>query len=182
MLVEYLRPIASQFSIADTGSENYELDAPLIKSWGDVTLSQYEWNDDFAAARNHTLKFLDTEWVLHVDCDELPSLPMMNHIAEVTDPASQRNGVYGWRYFTINYWGGEKGASVPEHWHARLFKRGHGVWYKRLHEQVAINTMPEHQAINEGVLVNAPEWAYLIHSKPREQLLVSEALYARIGG
>jgi hypothetical protein len=175
MMVDFLKPVVSQVVILDTGSRDVEMDLPLYASWGVMT-GRFEWIDDFAAARNATLPYLTTDWVLHLDADEMPTMEMIDHMKWSVEHAPA--GVLGYRYLTINYWGGIKGITVPEHFHCRLFRRESGRWYKPLHEQVELDGMPEHVASACGALVKAPADAYLIHAKPREQMAVSEALYA----
>jgi glycosyltransferase involved in cell wall biosynthesis len=180
MLVEYLKPIVSDFVIADTGSGDIDLDEPLYNTWG-VKVMRLEWRRDFAWARNETLQHLTTDWVLHLDADELPSRAMMDHIASVTsdqaDPLTK-----GWLYLAKNFWGGELGITVEAHWHCRLFRRDAGRWYKPLHEQVVLDGQKESQTRGTPVLVKAPQEAYLIHSKPREAIERSGVMYKEMEG
>src|SRR5687767_8188158 len=128
MLVDYVKPIADKVVIADTGSEKNETE--LYKAWG-VEAYDFDWVDDFAAARNSTLQRLDDsiEWVLHLDADELPSWTMVQHIMWIKDNAPKH--VKGYQFFTRNFWGTEWGVEHPAHWHVRLFRRAHGRWYKK---------------------------------------------------
>ena len=180
LLIDFLRPLWTQFVIADTGSEDYEIDAPLLRAAG-ADVFQIEWRDDFAWARNQTLDHISADWVLHLDADEFPTLEMIDFIKSVlAAPPPELRAV---RFFTRNYWGGELGIEVPAHWHVRMFKRADGRWYKRLHEQVMIYGREEQNYINGSPIgVEAPKSAYLIHSKPREMLDKSALLYERIGG
>jgi glycosyltransferase involved in cell wall biosynthesis len=178
MLVEFLKPVVDQYVIVDTGSKDYTIDAPLITSWG-VESYQFEWVDDFSAARNETLKYLTTDWVLALDADELPTLDMMfslQRIKEECDPATK-----GWLFMTQNFWGGEKGIMVEEHWHCRLFRRTSGKWYRRIHELVSLDNVQESGTRGSLVLPKANASAYLIHSKPREAIDRSASLYNKIG-
>ncbi len=177
MLVDFLRPVVSEFVIADTGSIDADKDIPLYQSWGVKTLA-IEWRNDFAWARNNTLDYLTTDWVLHLDADELPTIDMMNSIRRVDESCDPQT--MGWLYFTRNFWGGEHGIEVEAHWHCRLFRRSAGRWYKPLHEQVSLNGREEAFTRGTGVLPAANKDAYLIHSKPREQIAKSEALYNKM--
>lgn len=177
MLVDYLKPVVSQFSIADTGSDSFEQDAPLIRSWG-VHLTQYEWKDNFAHARNSTLDYIDADWTLHLDADELPTLGMMEAIVRIDESCDPET--LGWLFFTRNFWGGELGSEMEAHWHTRLFRTKHGMWYKKLHEQVMLDGKREEATRGKVILPKANKDAYLIHSKPREMIEVSAALYERM--
>jgi glycosyltransferase involved in cell wall biosynthesis len=177
MLIDYLKPIVTEFVIVDTGSRDIDLDEPLYNQWG-VKVARFPWVDDFSAARNETLKYITSDWVLHLDADELPTRAMMEHIRENT-PVEMMSQVLGWRYLTINFWGGEHGITVPEHWHVRLFRNRHGRWYKKIHEQVEIDGKQESHTVG-NVIRDAPASDYLIHSKPREQIEKSALLYNRM--
>lgn len=179
MLVEYLSPIVTEFSIVDTGSADVAIDGPLISSWPKVKFNHFTWVDDFAAARNYSLGFLNTDWVLHLDADETISHGMYDAIVRVLTECDPRTK--GWLFMTQNYWAGERGIRVEAHWHCRLFRRASGNWYKKLHEQVMLDGRMEHVTRNTIALPKADESALLIHSKPRDRLASSEALYNRIG-
>lgn len=178
MLVEYMRPIVSQYVIADTGSEKN--DTEIYRQWG-VEAFDFPFGDSFADARNATLERVnpDIEWVLHLDADELPSMGMMAHLNGVRNDSGRK--VLGWQYFTVNYWAGELGAEEPYHWHCRLFRRKAGRWYKPVHEGVELKGQPEHVSMAKGVMIHAPREAYLIHSKPAMHMNRAETLYAALG-
>lgn len=177
MLIDYMRPLAKRFVIADTGSETYEQDKPLLEKAG-ATVFQIEWRDDFAWARNQTLPHLGTEWTLHLDADELPSLGLSGFLRDVLD--SSGTSPLGYLIFTRNFWAGEWGIEVPAHWHCRLFRTARGAWYKPLHEQVQLDGRPEQNTRGTAILPMAPKDCYLIHSKPREKIEVSAELYRRM--
>jgi len=90
-------------------------------------------------------------------------------------------GIRGWLFMTQNFWGGERGIRVEEHWHCRLFRRTSGKWYRKIHELVSLDGVEESGTRGTHVLPKANESAYLIHSKPREALDKSAALYNKIG-
>lgn len=183
MLVEYLRPVVSRFVLVDTGSAVD--DTELWAKWRDVTVGRYEWNDNFADARNATLPYFgeETDWILHLDADELPTYTMMKHLEWIKDNAPER--VQGYQFWTQNFWAGEVGVEAPYHWHARLFRRGSGRWYKAVHEQVEVKDKKrwyrEEVANSLGYLVHADKDAYLIHSKPRDTMERANEVYSRIG-
>jgi hypothetical protein len=182
MLVEYVKPVVDKVVILDTGSQID--DTELYRSWG-VVAGHYDWRDNFAAARNATLDFFDdsSDWILHLDGDELPTLTMMEHLKWIKDNAPEK--VQGYQFWTRNFWSGEIGVEAPYHWHARLFRRGNGRWYKPVHEQVEIKDKRrwyrEEVANSLGLLVHADKDAYLIHSKPRETMERANELYSKIG-
>lgn len=181
MLVDYLSPLASQFSIMDTGSETYMDDKRKVGTWkANIIYEQIPWRPDFSSMRNETLSRLDTDWTLHVDCDELPNIEAMRSIERVLTDCSERT--LGWLMLCLNYWGGELGITVEEHWHCRLFRTRAAKWYKPVHEQVMLNGNEESNTRGTEVLPKMSESAYIIHAKPQHRLDTSAAIYSKIEG
>lgn len=54
--------------VVDTGSLDNTVE--LAKEFTDKVFTDYEWNDDFAAARNHALSKATGDWVISIDADE----------------------------------------------------------------------------------------------------------------
>lgn len=55
--------------VCDTGSSDNT--AELAREFTDKVFTDYEWQDDFAAARNHALSKATGDWVLSIDGDEV---------------------------------------------------------------------------------------------------------------
>lgn len=54
--------------VVDTGSIDNTVE--LAKSAGATVFTDYQWNDDFAEARNHALSKCTGDWVISIDADE----------------------------------------------------------------------------------------------------------------
>jgi hypothetical protein len=103
---------------------------------------------------------------------------MMLHIKQVTEAESTSPLAY--IYWTPNWWGGVKGEEQPYHWHVRLWRTGHGQFYRRVHELVRLDGMDE--SATRGVsAIQAPPLARLIHSKPYERLEADQDYYEQLG-
>jgi len=63
-----VRAIADEIVVGDTGSTDST--AALAKAAGARVLS-IVWRDDFAAARNETIRAASGDWLLHIDADEM---------------------------------------------------------------------------------------------------------------
>ena len=63
---------ASEVIVVDTGSSDATLE---ILAKNNVKYYQYEWRDDFAAARNFALAKATGDWVVFTDADELFKYP-----------------------------------------------------------------------------------------------------------
>lgn len=60
---------ADEIVICDTGSEDNTVE--LCKKYTDKVYTDYKWRDNFAEARNHSLKKCTSDWILIIDADEV---------------------------------------------------------------------------------------------------------------
>lgn len=184
MLVEYLNSfyprVVREIVIVDTGSPPDSIEIMLSWSREDmpVRLAEVPF-EDFSQARNFGLRGALHEWTLVLDPDELPSPPMMEHILWATTEGPEQ--ALGWLYWTVNYWAGMLGPEQHYHWHTRLFRTDRGAFYRPVHELVALDGKPESETRGTPLLPKAPRMAYLIHSKPGDEIAKADALYARLG-
>ncbi|MFC1618615.1 glycosyltransferase family 2 protein, partial [Candidatus Neomarinimicrobiota bacterium] len=67
-----LTGVADQIVVIDTGSEDDT--AKIARSFG-AQVYDFPWGDDFAAARNESIRHASGDWILWIDADErlLPS-------------------------------------------------------------------------------------------------------------
>jgi hypothetical protein len=178
LLVDYLQIIANEFVIVDTGSSDN--DKQTMAAWKNVRVIEEEFTN-FSETRNKGLAEHTHEWTLGIDPDELPSVGMITHMNAVINDEVSRASALGWLYWTINYWGGVKGPEMTYHWHTRLWKTAAGRLYRPVHELVSLNGQGEELTRGTNLLPAAPKAAYLIHSKPADELEKADALYERLG-
>lgn len=72
-MLESAAPLVDEIVIVDTGSDDNTMDVIRefsIEHDGLVKLLTYEWNHDFAAARNFGLDHVESDWVFVLDADE----------------------------------------------------------------------------------------------------------------
>ena len=62
-----VKDVVDEIIIVDTGSTDNTIE--IAKSFG-AKVYYYEWNDDFASARNEALKHATCEWILSMDADD----------------------------------------------------------------------------------------------------------------
>ena len=80
--LESVQGWVDEMVIVDTGSED---DTIAIAKSFEAKVYTFDWCDDFAAARNFSLQWVDSDWVLVLDADEvmLPeALPLLNQAME----------------------------------------------------------------------------------------------------
>ena len=129
--LESLQNAVDDIVVVDTGPTD---DTKVIAGAHGARVFDFEWNDDFAAARNFALAQVKTEWVLWVDADEwLDSedmenpriaaglfsqldIPIILHVVQVNPLPARTESAY----------------DIP-----RMHPTGYGIsWKRRIHEQL----------------------------------------------
>lgn len=65
--LESIKAVVDEIVISDTGSRDES--RQIARLYG-ARLFEFEWRDDFSAARNHTLEQCLGDWILYIDADE----------------------------------------------------------------------------------------------------------------
>lgn len=65
--LDSIQNVADEIIIIDTGSNDATVE--IAKKYG-AKISYFEWINDFAAARNESLKLCTSDWILYLDADE----------------------------------------------------------------------------------------------------------------
>ena len=125
-----LQGLADEVVVYDTGSTD---GSQAIAHAAGVAVTQGEWHDDFARARNAALASCTGEWVLHVDADEV-----FAGDANAVRAALEAAYVDAFSLEIVNL--GGDGKHDAAHRACRLFRRELFHWQGRLHEQVMHRT------------------------------------------
>jgi tetratricopeptide (TPR) repeat protein len=116
--------------VVDTGSTDTTVN--IASGYGAV-LGEFEWNDDFSAARNHALSLATGDWVLWIDADEEVDPASLSAIRR----AIVRPQFGGYDIEIVNYVDEREKGDTFNHCPTRLFRRLPGVQFTgRIHEQV----------------------------------------------
>ena len=119
--LEGLRGLMGECCIVDTGSTDATLE---IARTHDAKIHTFPWRDDFAAARNESLRHCVGDWILIVDADERISpgdIPAFRALAE--GPKS-----VCYRFITRNYTNAEFVAEFHPCSRLDPFARGFAGW------------------------------------------------------
>ncbi len=131
--LDSVKPIADEIIVCDTGSTDRTIE--IVREYTDQ-VHQIPWDDDFAAARNQSIRHATKDWILWIDADE--------HLI---------GGEHLGKYLRDNMYAG---YVIRQHHHAidaqfnpdvpvRLFRNGRGIrFFGCVHEH------PETE-LNEGV-------------------------------
>jgi glycosyltransferase involved in cell wall biosynthesis len=129
--LQSVKELADEIVVVDTGSTDKTKE--IAEKFGRVY--DFEWKDDFSAAKNYAISKASNEWILEIDADEIISECDHSKIKEITEKGKhvgyylvQRNytnerGGFGWTSCTDDSYEESKVASgfVPRKM-ARLFK------------------------------------------------------------
>jgi len=107
-----IKDLAHEIIVVDTGSTDR---TKAIAKKFTLNIYDYKWNDDFAAARNESLKYAMSDWILVLDADETISKRDIQHIKSLISktPAeisgfvlTQRNYVTSQEHLSLGQIGG----------------------------------------------------------------------------
>ncbi|MCS7091225.1 MAG: glycosyltransferase [Verrucomicrobiota bacterium] len=121
-----IQGVADQIVVVDTGSTDRTVE--IARAHG-AEVHNFEWCDDFSAARNAALEHARGDWILMLDADE----ELTEEGRRELDAALRCPEVIAWRLPLVDVGREAEGVSyVP-----RLFRNAPGLFYVgRIHEQV----------------------------------------------
>jgi tetratricopeptide (TPR) repeat protein len=136
-----LQDVADELIVVDTGSKDNTI--PVAKDFG-AKVFHFEWCDDFAAARNESLKHASCDWILQIDADEVLLPQSIPHL---------KNSMLKSRVLlhVIRCDNGPKSTIMRYHWVGRLFRRHPRVQYDR----------PYHEGVHpsvESLIAKEGQW------------------------
>ena len=126
--LESVRPVVSEIIIVDTGSSD---NTRQIAAQFGAKIIEYKWGDDFAKARNYSIRHARSDFVLFLDADEVldkSSYPFFKNLKRPKEPSS---------YFAkiVNLTNKDNVQSCAEHFSTRLWTKHHSFKFSgRVHE------------------------------------------------
>lgn len=122
--------VADEIVLLDTGSSDRTME--IAREWR-ANVYQFPWNNDFAAARNESLRRAVKDWILVLDADQ--TLDPRSH--EEIRHLIQTDRRVGYMLRQLSYADEVGEASVLEHLNLRLFPNQPDIRYVgRVHEQL----------------------------------------------
>lgn len=143
-----LKPIVDEMILVDTGSTDATRD--IAEVFG-AKIFDFEWNDDFSAARNSSLEKAEGDWILVMDADEVIATKDHESIRKLLKKTGAKNrafmivtrnythqyNIIGWESNTGQYREEEAGAGWVPSEKVRLFPNKESIRFEYpVHEVV----------------------------------------------
>ena len=126
--VKSVKSLVDQIIIVDTGSTDNTVN--IAKNLG-AEIYNFEWCDDFSAARNESIKYANHQWILLLDADEFLD---NNSISEIKKIIKNNKPPVAFEFRVLSDTGGQ---NPNESRVIRMFSNGFGIKFKnRVHEQI----------------------------------------------
>lgn len=129
-------PAVDEIVVIDTGSTDNTIN--IVRRFPSVKIVEFEWIDDFAAARNAGLKHISSDWVLWIDADEYLNSEDIKSVREIAAIFSQPYEDYipVLRIGQENIINGRRSINYDM---ARMFPLNRGLHYwGKVHEQITL--------------------------------------------
>jgi glycosyltransferase involved in cell wall biosynthesis len=168
-LVEKSRLVFDEVVIVDTGSTDGTLE--YLQSQ-DIKLHQFEWIDDFSAARNFAFQQATGEWIAWLDADDLPY--EAEAFAKFKAECLTDNSVDCWLldYVYSRYPNGEPQSILTRE---RFLRRSANPrWLGMIHETVDISAMRQKYWPHMRVIHNRDRLAKVVDPKRNLRILEKE--------
>lgn len=139
-----VRAVADELIVVDTGSTDGTIS--VAKDFG-ARVFHFEWCDDFAAARNESIRHATSDWILQIDADEEL---LSAGIRDLKDCMLESTVLC----YVIRCDNGPRCAGRRFHWLGRLFRNHPRIKYDR----------PYHESVDKSVeelITEEPRWQIL---------------------
>ena len=130
--LDSVKDLVEEMVVLDTGSDDNTV--TLAQDLG-AKVYHYQWHDDFAAARNQALQYVEGEWVLVLDADEVLVPEVIPHIQQAIQEKDN---------LVVNLLRHEIGASSsPYSQVSRLFRNHPQVKFSRPYHAIIDDTVTQ---------------------------------------
>ncbi|MBI4247257.1 MAG: tetratricopeptide repeat protein [Candidatus Rokubacteria bacterium] len=143
------RPWVDEIVVVDTGSADGTPD--IARAFG-AQVYEWAWRDDFAAARNESLRHATGDWVLTLDADETLTPGSGPALREACQTAPDDVVAYDIKILCPHR---DDGGFTQLNWFPRLFRALPGIqWEGVIHEQVSTSFLGRGRVERSGVAVH----------------------------
>ncbi|SCW58618.1 TPR repeat-containing protein [Paenibacillus tianmuensis] len=138
--LESVKDLVDEIIIIDSGSTDTTKEIALEYT---DHIYDYEWTNDFAAARNEGIRRATGKWILILDADEYIQNEQHQELKDILRKHSHSPEAIGITFSILNYLGATEAESTGfmESHSIRIFLNGRGLLYKgAIHEQIVSPT------------------------------------------
>lgn len=134
--LESVKNAVDEIIVVDTGSTDNSID--IAKNYG-ARIFQFEWINDFSAARNYSIEQATSDWILYLDADERLDSSSITELKRLT--STKQKVVYNCVVRNIDStYGHDNSNRYP-----RLFPNNVGIKFEgKVHEQIS-NSLIENE-------------------------------------
>lgn len=169
-LLPVLEKVDSELVIVDTGSSDNSVE--IAKKYTDRVYF-YEWTNNFAAARNESLKYAEGEWFMIVDADEF--LDDSNEIIRFFNSGEYKK--YDAASYIQRNFSSPDENSCSDAFVLRMFKRKSGrEFFGYVHETVKTDDMRGLKMLSKSVFKH---WGYCV-DKDKGKYLIKLSKYEKL--
>jgi glycosyltransferase involved in cell wall biosynthesis len=123
--------LVQEIVVVDTGSADATRE--IAKGWG-ARVYEFPWCDDFAAARNESLRHATGDWIFWLDADDRIDEDNRLRLRTLFANLADDNVAYLMKYVALNDGAVGRTSTVD---HAKLFRNHPQIrWQYRVHEQI----------------------------------------------
>lgn len=130
--LKHLMPYGFEIVVTDTGSTDRTKE--IAEKYADKVLD-FEWIDDFSAARNFCAEHASNRWILSLDCDEYVSSVDVRALRMAMQKFPKRVGIIHLKNLVIDDKGQQR-YTVDDV--ARFYNKGRYTYVNAIHEQLVL--------------------------------------------
>lgn len=130
--LQHLKPFGFEIIVTDTGSTDRTKE--IAAKYADKVLD-FEWIDDFAAARNFCAEHASNRWILSLDCDEYVSSADISGLRMAMQKFSKYVGILHLKNLVIDNQGNQR-YTVDDV--TRFYNKGRFTYVNAIHEQLVL--------------------------------------------
>ncbi|MBB5336836.1 glycosyltransferase family 2 protein [Pectinatus brassicae] len=146
--LESVEKFSDEIIVIDTGCTDKTID--IIKET-DALIYQYQWQDDFAAAKNFAIDKAEGSWIVFMDSDEYieSAIDIKNILGKIID--EKIDAVFS---RMINIDADNNNAEINRFLQTRVFRNHRNIYYQgRIHEQLYKNGQDLQQVVCEDIII-----------------------------
>lgn len=130
--LKHLKPFGFEIVVTDTGSTDRTKE--IAEKYADKVLD-FEWIDDFSAARNFCAEHASNRWILSLDCDEYVSSVDVNGLRMAMQKFPKCVGILHLKNLLIDNHGNQR-YTVDDV--TRFYNKGRYTYVNAIHEQLVL--------------------------------------------